>query len=56
MIAEALKILSTSIVKTDVEWDNVFIPCSGVTDIDRNRHFTNINENLLKRVRLVKAD
>jgi len=55
MINQALKNLSTIVVKPDVKWDNVFVPCSGVTDIDRQRHFTNLDENLLKRIRQTKA-
>ena len=55
MIRKANKILSEAIVK-EVKWDNKFIPCSGVSDIDRVNYFTNVNEDLLKKVRQAKAN
>lgn len=55
MINQALKNLSTRVVKPNVEWDNVYTPYAGVNDLDRERHFTNINQDLLRKVRQVKA-
>lgn len=55
MISQALKNLSTIVVNPNIEWENEFIPCSGVSDLDRERHFTNINQDLLRKVRQVKA-
>ena len=56
MIVKAIKIFATKIVDSSVEWENEFSPACGVNDVDRERHFTNLNEALLKKVRQAKNE
>lgn len=55
MIEESVKRMTKRIVKPEVEWDNVYTPYAGVSDLDRERHFTNLDQDLLRKVRQVKA-
>ena len=48
--------MATKIVNSSVEWENEYKPAVGVNDVDRERHFTNLNEALLKKVRQAKNE
>ena len=56
MIVQAIKKMTTKIVNSSVEWENEYKPAVGVNDVDRERHFTNLNEALLKKVRQAKNE
>ena len=55
MINQAFNKIRTKIVNPNVKWENEFKPAVGINDIDRERHFDNLNEGLLKKIRQVKA-
>ncbi len=55
MISEAIDTFTRKI-SGGAEWENEYKPAVGVNDADRVRHFTNVDESLLKRIREVKND